>query len=506
MDGADNIVNTGVDKPSKAQSDEQLRRILQSETFRHATTLQRLLQYLGSNAIEDPLAEIKEYTIGVDVFDRGSGYDPKIDTVARVQIHRLRLKIKEYYEKEGASDQILIELPKGHYLPIFETRPATTGNSSLAALIVDSPSVAAVGQVASRHFPALRKPNWQRKHRPTKALWLRRAAMVAIVLLVYVYGLFVGTHWDTSSISSGNYGFPMLSGMLTNAAADPPRTFWADFLGNDRAPVVGYADAVFLADQTNDLFRFNRGASNDRGTPVEPHLAKQFSSNPALIEKAGPLYYEDGYTGTGDVEGIFALTRLFTQMGLQVTVKRCRLVTIDDLREHNVILLGSSDQNDAVAELPQNADFVFQHGNPPGAWGAHFENLRPQAGESGSYKAERDPTTGQLMRNYGLITVQPGVVPGRYIAILSALDTSGVAADAQFISSSTQMAELQERLEALGAWKNKGQPPIFQALLQVDVKNGNDVLDVKLLDLHVIRPNGDSAQGSIPSRPTQSTR
>ncbi len=288
----------------------------------------------------------------------------------------------------------------------------------------------------------------------------------------------------------------MLAGTFVGRTGDAVQNFWASLLGDDKAPVVGYADAVFLADQSSDLFRFRRGASDNRGTPVDPHLAKEFASNPGLVEKAGPLYYEDGYTGTGDVESIFTLTRLFTQMRLQMTVKRCRLVTIYDLKEHSVILLGSPDQNDAVARLPQNADFVFQHGAPPGAWAGRIVNEHPQAGESPWYKVERDPVTQELKTDYGLITIQPGAVAGRYIAILAALDTSGVAGTAQFMTSPTQMAELQERLESLGAWTGKGPPPTFQALLRVEVEKGHDVAAVHLLTVHIVQPEKTEGEPS----------
>ena len=65
---------------------------------------------------------LKEYTIGVEAFGRKPDFDPKTDTIVRVQTHRLRQKLKEYYGQEGLHDPILIEIPKGHYCPIFRVR------------------------------------------------------------------------------------------------------------------------------------------------------------------------------------------------------------------------------------------------------------------------------------------------------------------------------------------------------------------------------------------------
>jgi hypothetical protein len=59
--------------------------------------------------------EVKEYSLGVEVFGRGEAFDPRTDTIVRVQARRLRSKLKDYYDAEGQTDPIVIELPKGHY-------------------------------------------------------------------------------------------------------------------------------------------------------------------------------------------------------------------------------------------------------------------------------------------------------------------------------------------------------------------------------------------------------
>src|SRR6267378_995871 len=109
-------------KASPEQVREQLERILRSVSFRNAPALQRLLQYVTSKSAEGQVTHLKEYTIGIDVFGRGDGYDPKIDPVVRVEIHRIRQKLKEYYQNEGANDPIFVEIPTGHYVPSIGIR------------------------------------------------------------------------------------------------------------------------------------------------------------------------------------------------------------------------------------------------------------------------------------------------------------------------------------------------------------------------------------------------
>src|ERR1700691_3698021 len=104
---------------------DQVQRIVTSKTFQSAPTLQQLFRFLAGRALEAHADEIKEYTIGVEALGRKPDFDPKTDPIVRVQVYRLRQKLKEYYDLEGSRDSILVQIPKGHYLPRFEfTSPA----------------------------------------------------------------------------------------------------------------------------------------------------------------------------------------------------------------------------------------------------------------------------------------------------------------------------------------------------------------------------------------------
>jgi hypothetical protein len=473
--------------PAPEEIQKQLGRIIHSKTFRHASALQRLLQYLITRAIEDPFGDIKEYTIGTEVFERGADYDPQSDTIVRVQIHRLRLKVKEYYESEGANDPILVEIPKGHYIPAFETRQVAGPNDAAPAVAPAETAEDTAEVNATPSEVAAAKAN----ARLGAEFFSRGVVLVPMILLIFAAGMLLGVRWQVSRASFAE--------AVSAKNTDPAESFWRAFLTSDSAPVVGYADAVYLVDGAEDLFRFRRGASDNTGTLVEPHLAQQFASSPDLVAKAGPLYYEDGNTGTGDLESVFALTRLFTRMNLQMSVKRCRLITIDDLRQHDVILLGSPEENDAVAQLAQPSDFFWTRLNVPGPWKGEYVNRHPQQGEALTYTTQRDPNTQELKTDYGLITLQPGAAPNRYIAVLGGLDTSGVAGTAQFMTSPSDMAELKTRLASLGGWTGEGVPPSFQALLRVNVEKGHDVLDVHLIAVHMTPPDKNSSSQTASS-------
>ena len=102
----------------------ELERILHSETFAHAERLSRFLRFTVEHTIQGKADQFKEYLLGVTVFDRGESFDPRLDPVVRVEAHRLRSKLKQYYENEGRDDPVRIEFPKGGYVPVFKSRAA----------------------------------------------------------------------------------------------------------------------------------------------------------------------------------------------------------------------------------------------------------------------------------------------------------------------------------------------------------------------------------------------
>jgi len=100
----------------------QLDRILASGTFSSADRMSGFLRYVVERALAGEGDQIKEYVIGVAVFGRGDEYDPRLDSIVRVEARRLRTKLDEYYAADGRDDTIVIAIPRGSYSPTFEQR------------------------------------------------------------------------------------------------------------------------------------------------------------------------------------------------------------------------------------------------------------------------------------------------------------------------------------------------------------------------------------------------
>jgi adenylate cyclase len=97
----------------------QLDRVLQSRAFRNSERLQRFLKFAVECALEGTVDRLKESLLGRLVFDRGSTYDPRTDSIVRVESQRLRKKLREYYEVEGRADRVAIVFKAGSYVPTF---------------------------------------------------------------------------------------------------------------------------------------------------------------------------------------------------------------------------------------------------------------------------------------------------------------------------------------------------------------------------------------------------
>ena len=107
---------------TKKEKLAQLERILKSRLFQDSVSLKSFLRFVVMKTIQGESAGLKEYVIATEVFGRSSDYDPKSDSVVRVQAGRLRGKLRDYYLTEGGADPITLEMPKGRYIPTFSRR------------------------------------------------------------------------------------------------------------------------------------------------------------------------------------------------------------------------------------------------------------------------------------------------------------------------------------------------------------------------------------------------
>jgi len=107
---------------------QQVQRIIKSDGFRRSARMERFLTLAVERTLTGRPEELKEYALGCDVFNRGKDYDPREDSIVRVEAQRLRRKLREYYDSSGRDDLVIVEFHAGSYVPVFRYRSLTHPN------------------------------------------------------------------------------------------------------------------------------------------------------------------------------------------------------------------------------------------------------------------------------------------------------------------------------------------------------------------------------------------
>jgi tetratricopeptide (TPR) repeat protein len=116
---AEAVLQENHPEPSHAEIRQQTERILGHALFLKSGLNQAFLRYIIDRALAGEASTLKESVIGREVFSRGVSFNPQIDNVVRVNANRLRSRLAEYYLTSGRADRIVIEIPRGGYVPLF---------------------------------------------------------------------------------------------------------------------------------------------------------------------------------------------------------------------------------------------------------------------------------------------------------------------------------------------------------------------------------------------------
>jgi hypothetical protein len=107
---------------SAMEREELVRRVASSSTFERSPRLRAFLLHVCRCALDNKPEAATEQQVGICVYDRPPGYNPNDDNIVRSQARLLRLKLEHHFAHEGKDEALVITIPKGRYLPVFETR------------------------------------------------------------------------------------------------------------------------------------------------------------------------------------------------------------------------------------------------------------------------------------------------------------------------------------------------------------------------------------------------
>jgi hypothetical protein len=204
-----------------------LQRVCASETFTRSQQLSRLLKYLCDSLLAHSADRISEYAIGTEALGRPPDFDPSQDAAVRVEMHRLRRRLHDYYDTEGASDSVRIVIPPGQYAPVvMRTGEDLKGQAT-------EPSPASGTAVVSAAEPSAR-PAPTRYRLPFRSI-LVLSVVAPIAIIVSARLLLRPGRPATTSAHADNpqaaSTIPLPSPVLDVRIGCGRRTPWADRLG-----------------------------------------------------------------------------------------------------------------------------------------------------------------------------------------------------------------------------------------------------------------------------------
>jgi TolB-like protein len=141
-DSAENAAQRLADAARPEEVQFYLGKILISKNFSGSPRLCKFLRMVVEFTLAGDSGNLKEYTIAQDVFERGPEYDPRVDSIVRVEAQRLRLKLKQYYEDAGRVDKVRIVFQPGSYVPVFARQTPSPEAGPSADPVLDQNTVA----------------------------------------------------------------------------------------------------------------------------------------------------------------------------------------------------------------------------------------------------------------------------------------------------------------------------------------------------------------------------
>ncbi|MCL5744664.1 MAG: hypothetical protein M1541_12180 [Acidobacteria bacterium] len=359
-----------------------MQRIADSAGFRSAARLRDFLLFVTDLALSGRAAEISEQHIGHEVFHRPVDYDTASDNIVRVSARQLRIKLKEYTEREGDPDAWTIDIPKGAYVPVFSRRAAARD--------------------------ALREPG-------SAARWKITAAVCALLALA-ASAAYLHARFGIASRRTGE-------SPLTNLIIRP---------GERTIVVLADSSMVLLHEVTGHLMTADEYAARQAPPPPE---------DPSLEILTRSILSQQ-LTSIADVEFALHLIRNRPDASDRIVVVHARNIGPRSLKEGNAILLGGSRSNPWAKLFEDRLNYRFDFsGERPSS---RLVNTRPRPREPASYETER--RHGIVAKSFARIALVPNLDNSGRVLLISGTTIEGTEAATEFFFGPHSTARLAQAL------------------------------------------------------------
>jgi hypothetical protein len=438
----------GVDVPLRTVDErmELLQQVLSSRTFAKSVRLTRFLEFICLRTIEGNSRELNEQQIGIHVFARSPAYSASDDSIVRTQARLLRQRLEEYFEHECPTCPVVISIPKGGYVPVFEPR-----NNTAKALVYapGSSTKTDESQVSPSVLESRDKIFADRRH-GRRRIYGAIAAGTAVLL-----GLLIFYFWFGSR-SQG-----------------PSEALWSSIFSSGRSVVIVPSDDALV------LFE----ELTQSAVPLDEYLSGSYLEKSNLPHAGtAPLtsdwFAAHQYTSSADLNLAMRLSRLSEAGKVKVEARNARVLRIDDLKSNNVILIGGIGANPWVGLFSDRLNFDVNYD-----WKSsegYVLNKHPAKGEASIY---RDAISADgTRRSYGVLAFLPGIEDNGQALLFEGTGMAGTEAAADFPFNPISFRSFAQQIGA-----TSGKMPYFEALIETTSIAGN-APEARLVGYRLVKP------------------
>jgi hypothetical protein len=388
------------------------RRIAGSKGFIKSKFLTSFVLYICEKYLLDQVDEITEQQIGEQVFRRPRGYNPGEDNIVRNYARLLRQRLDEYFAAEGIDERVRVVVPRGGYVPLFIEEDAVVGEIN-----PNRPPLEA-GDFAVRTPLGVPHQDQSQPVLVVRSSWTLRILCAA---------LFVGLFFVS----------------LHDVSLRPQRgisdRFWSVFFTPTRDTLLVPADSglVIYQNLTKRWVSLAEYASGE----YQEHTVSPLGIDPAIVNELGGRRY----TSVVDLHLASSISQLPAVIKNRFKVRYAREVTLDDLKQSNVILLGSVGANPWVELFQKDLNFRFepQHNEDR----TIIRNIHPMAGEKPFYETDQ---TDPARTTFGVIAVTSNLDGTGHVLLIEGINMAGTEAAADYLFSDASKALLSQIFDSRG--------------------------------------------------------
>jgi len=389
---------------------ELLERVVNSRELKRALRLRDLLCYLGKRSQSSPQLVLREQEIGAAVFGRPDDYDTGLDNIVRVNVSELRKRLAHFFQEEGADENIIIEIPRGGYLPVFLPRAQVTPEIP-APLAEPAPTGAVNATPATAELPL---------HTAKRHVLAPLVVMLVLALAACAF-LIRENH--------------RLALQLQPWKADSTlASFWSDFFAPGREVDVVIADTSFAL--TEDIV--------GRTISLDDYLDYKYKN----VQEEADLSPDKRFALTqvlnrnnGSVGDFQAAERFLDLAGNAAGAKlvSARAYSAERIKTSNVILIGGRESNPWVELYKDRMNFYMAY--EPATKRSYVVNLDPQPGEKPVYETLQDHN-----KSYSVVSFLPNPGGHSYAVLIAGIDSQATRAAGDFITSTEGLAQIRQKM------------------------------------------------------------